>query len=45
VRAVECYIDPAEFFAWCELNQHENNAAARADFVSVKLSAAQEGLS
>jgi len=40
VRALECQIVPADFFAWCAANQQENNAAARADFVSVTLSAA-----
>ncbi len=43
VRAIECHIDPQEFFAWCALNSQENNATARAEFVSEKLSAAQGG--
>ncbi|MBI5890948.1 MAG: hypothetical protein HZB47_09750 [Nitrosomonadales bacterium] len=42
VRAVECLIDPQEFIAWCALNNRENNAAARAEFVSEKLRAAFE---
>jgi hypothetical protein len=42
VRAIECHIVPREFFAWCALNSQENNATARAEFVSEKLSAAQE---
>ncbi|HEY6096197.1 MAG TPA: hypothetical protein VIU93_14710 [Gallionellaceae bacterium] len=40
VRAVECHIVPQDFFAWCEANGKENNAAARAEFVSETLSAA-----
>lgn len=40
ILALECQIVPEEFFAWCAENNHENNAAARADFVSVTLSAA-----
>ena len=40
ILALECQIVPEEFFAWCAENKHENNAAARADFVSVALSAA-----
>ncbi len=39
IRAIEYQIDPEDFFAWCALGNHENNAAARADFVSVRLSA------
>ena len=39
IRAVECHIEPQEFFAWCALNNQVNNAAARAEFVSEKLSA------
>ena len=42
VRAVECHIEPKEFFAWCVQNNQENNAAARAEYVSEKLSAANE---
>lgn len=43
VLALECQIVPEEFFAWCAENEQENNSTARAEFVSVKLSAAQEG--
>jgi hypothetical protein len=39
VSAIEYLIDPQEFFSWCTQNNQENNAAARAEFVSVKLSA------
>jgi hypothetical protein len=39
VTAVECQIDPQEFFAWCTLNNRENNSTSRAEFVSEKLSA------
>ena len=39
VQAVECQIDPHEFFSWCSQNNQENNSAARAEFVSVKLNA------
>ena len=42
VHAVECQIIPEEFFAWCALNNQENNATSRAEFVSVKLSAAHD---
>lgn len=42
VRAVECQIDPQEFFAWCTLNSQENNSGARAEFVSQKLSAVHD---
>ncbi|MFA6014457.1 MAG: hypothetical protein WC742_05270 [Gallionellaceae bacterium] len=38
VKAIECRIDPQEFFAWCTLNNQENNSTSRAEFVSVKLS-------
>ncbi len=41
VRAIECLIDPQEFFEWCALNSQENNATARAEFVSEILSVAQ----
>jgi hypothetical protein len=41
VRAIECLIDPQEFFDWCAQNEQENNAAARAEFVSQALTAAQ----
>lgn len=40
VRAVECHLIPQDFSAWCEANGKENNAAARAEFVSATLSAA-----
>ncbi len=40
VRAIECQIVPAEFAEWCVQNSQENNATSRAEFVSVKLSAA-----
>lgn len=40
ILALECQIVPEEFFAWCAENEQENNAAARADFVSAVLSAA-----
>jgi len=40
VRAIECQIVPEEFFAWCTQNAQENNATARAEFVSVSLTAA-----
>lgn len=39
VLALECQIVPEEFFAWCILNEQENNAKSRAEFVSEKLSA------
>ena len=42
VMALECRIVPEEFFAWCAENNQENNSAARADYVSVKLSAAHD---
>ena len=40
VRALECMIVPEDFFAWCKANDCVNDAAARADFASVTLSAA-----
>lgn len=40
VRAIECRIVPQEFSAWCALNNQENNATSRAEFVSERLSAA-----
>jgi hypothetical protein len=43
VRALECRINPQEFFAWCLLNNQENNATSRAEFVSEKLTALYEG--
>lgn len=39
IQAVECHIDPKEFFAWCAQNKQQNNATSRAEFVSEKLSA------
>jgi hypothetical protein len=44
VQAIECQINPEEFSAWCTLNNEVNNSAARAEFVSQKLSAAHNGL-
>jgi hypothetical protein len=43
VRAMECLIVPEEFHAWCALNGQENNSTSRAEFVSEKLTAANEG--
>jgi hypothetical protein len=43
VLALECQIVPDEFFAWCALNNQENCATSRAEFVSEKLSAAHSG--
>jgi hypothetical protein len=40
VHALECLIVPEEFAAWCAQNDRQNNAAARAEYVSVKLSSA-----
>lgn len=40
VRAIEFHIIPREFSAWCTLNNRENNAQSRAEFVSESLSAA-----
>lgn len=42
VMALECRIDPQEFFAWCAQHQQENNSTSRGEFVSEKLSAAHE---
>ncbi|MBI5919390.1 MAG: hypothetical protein HY849_08480 [Nitrosomonadales bacterium] len=42
VRAVEFQIVPQDFFAWCALNDQQNNATARAEFVSEAMSAASE---
>jgi|GEM_PF-1176367 len=39
-RAIEFYIIPLDFSAWCAQNNQENNAASRAEFVSESLSAA-----
>lgn len=40
VRAIECQLIPEEFFEWCTQNNQVNNSAARAEFVSAKLSKA-----
>lgn len=40
VMALECQIDPEEFFAWCAQEGQENNSTSRGEFVSEKLSAA-----
>ena len=45
VRTVECLINPKDFFAWCTLNNHTNNAASRAEYVSNQLSNAQHSKS
>lgn len=42
ILALEYQIVPEEFFAWCAENGQENNSTARAEYVSVKLSAAHE---
>lgn len=42
VHAVECHIDPQEFFSWCDVNNQLNNSASRAEFVSQKLSAVHD---
>jgi hypothetical protein len=41
VLAVECLIVPQEFFDWCVLYGNENDAVARAEFVSEILNAAR----
>lgn len=43
VVALECLIDPGEFAEWCAANSAENNASARAEYVSQKLTAAYHG--
>jgi len=43
VRAIECRIVPQEFLDWCAQQGRENNSAARAEYVSEKLSATFEG--
>lgn len=43
VRALEYQIDPEEFSLWCVLNNQENNAASRAEYVSERLSAIHNG--
>ncbi|HTH40108.1 MAG TPA: hypothetical protein VL968_04920 [Rhodocyclaceae bacterium] len=40
ITALECLIDPQEFADWSQTNQQPNNAAARAEYVSQKLTAA-----
>ena len=42
VRAIEFQIIPQEFFAWCEQHSRANDSAARAEFVSERLTAATE---
>lgn len=42
VRTLPFPIEPQDFFAWCALNNKENDAAARAEFVSERLSAARD---
>lgn len=42
VLAIECQIDPQEFFVWCALHEQKNEAAARAEFVSEKMRAAHD---
>lgn len=42
VTAIEFQIIPQDFFAWCTLHCKENNAEARAEFVSEKLRTAHE---
>jgi len=44
VHAVECYIEPQELYAWCRLNNQENIAASRAEFVSEKLSKSRDSV-
>jgi hypothetical protein len=40
IMALECLIVPEDFFAWCVLNNQENTAPSRAEYVSNVLSAA-----
>lgn len=42
ILALEFQMIPDEFFAWCALNNQENNSTSRAEFVSERLSAAHE---
>jgi hypothetical protein len=42
VTAIEFQIVPQDFFAWCALHGKENNAQARAEFVSGSLQAVYE---
>ena len=39
VLALEYQIVPEDYFAWCALNNQENNSTSRAEFVSERLSA------
>ncbi len=41
VHAIQCQLIPEDFFVWCTENNQATNAAARAEFVSVTLSAGQ----
>lgn len=43
IVALECLIDPEEFADWSRTNDQPNNAAARAEYVSQKLTAAYQG--
>jgi hypothetical protein len=38
VLALECHIEPQEFFAWCARNNQPNNSTSRGEYVSEKLS-------
>ncbi|GAB2182158.1 hypothetical protein DLREEDagrD3_23810 [Denitratisoma sp. agr-D3] len=42
IVALECQVEPQEFADWREHNQQPNNAAARAEYVSQKLTAAYQ---
>jgi hypothetical protein len=42
IHAIQCHLIPEDFFAWCTLNNQENNATSRAEYVSEKLSAGQD---
>ena len=42
VRAIECQIEPEEFFEWCSVNEQQNISASRAEFVSQKLGQLQD---
>jgi hypothetical protein len=42
VHAIQCHLIPEDFFAWCSLNNQENSATSRAEFVSVTLQATPE---
>ena len=43
VRAVECLVVPAELAEWCARHGQPNDATARAEYVTDKLSAAYAG--